>query len=510
MLYCLRVCLCITVLTGMWRSNQIRQRVCIPLNNTSRTFASNTISAVPVRVRWGRVVIGALGIYAGFRLLHRRWETEEEREDQHSQQFRRNRAVWEQRNDPANRSNHRAPHGQHDNYWGVDAASDGALNKTSTAKPASKKPATQSPPTVKSSDVTHTPSSSASQLPVAPVTSNAAAPTPPPSMQSDMDDDEDDMSEEEFAAWHRMHAADEDEERSAPANAHPGRPFVSSLVAAQIPARVESRDTDVMVQIYAPWCGACKMTNPIYDTVAEVVQKVNGNVNASHSSTSPTTPPQRQIQFMTMDGDANVLPGFLTEQESLVLPMFKFFPRCGSKNAPESYRSLPACQPVQYEGFSQTEAMINFLHTKLKAQDEATGADASHSSAFDLNAAHELGRIAEPNTRKLVEIAQTHRFEKDMNEQPATKVATQAPCWSLLNDIMKHYLQLGYRSYSDPSEEEHKGRELSAKYNECCIKNEDQIEEYWKQVKQLMEDAVEIQKDRRSRTSKQEEENKEQ
>ncbi|MCP3683414.1 MAG: hypothetical protein GY861_12060 [bacterium] len=72
---------------------------------------------------------------------------------------------------------------------------------------------------------------------------------------------------------------------------------------------------DVLVEFYAPWCGHCKKLEPIYNEVAEKLQKSNPN-----------------IVLAKMDATANEV-----EEVSIQgFPTIKFWPR-GNKSSPMDY-----------------------------------------------------------------------------------------------------------------------------------------------------------------------------
>jgi len=281
---------------------------------------------------------------------------------------------------------------------------------------------------------------------------------------------------------------------------------VSSLVAAQIPDRIYNRDEDVLLQIYAPWCGACKMLNPLADTVAKVVGQVEKTTTSPSALSSPnatvtaTAVPSSpaHLQVLVMDGEANVLPGFLTEEENRALPLVKFYPRCGSRRFPESVRSLPECQPALYDASGNVERVLNFVHAKMAAQPDVstTSAAAPAARAFDLDAAHRLARAEEAATQDRVAAALSARLAKDSESMPALKIYELVPCGSLMTNVMRHFMQSSYRSYVDPDELEAKGHELFAAYRSCSDKEEKKIDEFWVQVKRQVDDAMEAKQKR--------------
>lgn len=96
---------------------------------------------------------------------------------------------------------------------------------------------------------------------------------------------------------------------------------------------------DVLVEFYAPWCGACKNLAPIYDKLAAKYAKVKGGDS---------------LVVAKMNAVANDLPESLNF-ELRAYPTIKFF-KAGSK------------EPVEYEGDHSLKAFIDFLNqhsTKL-------------------------------------------------------------------------------------------------------------------------------------------------
>lgn len=96
---------------------------------------------------------------------------------------------------------------------------------------------------------------------------------------------------------------------------------------------------DVLVEFYAPWCGACKNLAPIYDKLAAKYAKLKGGDS---------------LIVAKMNAVANDLPESLNF-ELRAYPTIKFF-KAGSK------------EPVEYEGDHSLKAFIDFLNqhsTKL-------------------------------------------------------------------------------------------------------------------------------------------------
>jgi len=478
-------------------------------------------------VRWGRVVGGAFLAYGVFRLLDGKFNGDAEHPK---------RRAHEQRSDPSNRpagarhSEHReAPEGR---YHGVDAAADAALSTPAPAKPVRQSHAADksAPPTtavaaastvaVRLPDVVQQQTapvvaalqpepvaakvaSAASTVPdmkeVAtpavqePVLSSAAAPLPAEphvhhsTAQAAEDDVDEDALDEAEAARLRAEAL---APRSAPAHEHPGRPYVRSLVAAEIPARVERRDADVLLHVYEHWCGSCRMMSPVVDGVAAVLHQT------VQQQSSAAGAPVRPLQVLSMDSEANFLPGFLREEETLALPLLKFFPQCGSRRYPESVRQHPACQPSVYEKRGSVEAMVNWLHARVSEQNDALAAAGVSAASFDLNTAHAVAREMEPATVERLKKAQQARWDAESADHPAMKLHELAPCGPLMSRAVHAHMLLGHRSYVDQSASQDEISQLFQAYRECAQKEKKNISRFWAEVKHVADGEVEVEKAR--------------
>lgn len=96
---------------------------------------------------------------------------------------------------------------------------------------------------------------------------------------------------------------------------------------------------DVLIEFYAPWCGACKNLAPVYEKLAAKYAKLKGGDS---------------LVIAKMDAVANDLPESLSF-ELRAYPTIKFF-KAGSK------------EPVDYEGDHSLKAFVEFLNqhsTKL-------------------------------------------------------------------------------------------------------------------------------------------------
>jgi thiol-disulfide isomerase/thioredoxin len=402
-------------------------------------------------------------------------------------------------------------------YHGVDAAADAALTTPATPKKASvasnaaktapidAKPASVAATAATSAAAAVKPAESAPAPPapaVAPAASTVAP--PPPSLpaephvhhstpQAALDDIDEDALDEAEAARLRAEALTP---RSAPVSEHPGRPHVSSLVAVEIPSRVYRRDADILLHVYEHWCGSCRMMAPVVDGIAATLHQTEQQQESSAAA------PVRHLQVMSMDSEANVLPGFLTAEETQALPLLKFYPRCGSRRFPADVRNQAPCQPSSYSGRGNVESMLNWLHARVSEQDDVLAkASASGSTEaacgvpFDLSRAHEVARASEPATVERLKDAQQARWDSESADHPAMRLHEMAPCGPIMSRAVHAHMLQAYRSYLDDTAQNNVA-ELFAEYRACAAKQQKQISRFWAEVKHIADGEVEVERTR--------------
>lgn len=71
---------------------------------------------------------------------------------------------------------------------------------------------------------------------------------------------------------------------------------VKVVVAKNFDEIVNDPERDVLIEFYAPWCGHCKNLAPIYDDLAEKLQKENGLTIAKMDATANDVPSPFQVQ----------------------------------------------------------------------------------------------------------------------------------------------------------------------------------------------------------------------
>lgn len=104
---------------------------------------------------------------------------------------------------------------------------------------------------------------------------------------------------------------------------------VKVVVGKTFKELVLQQSVDVMLEVYAPWCGHCKNLEPIYEEVAEKMKEFSD-----------------KVLIAKMDGTANEAP--VEEFEWTGFPTL-FFVRAGSKS------------PIKYEGERNSKAIVEFI-----------------------------------------------------------------------------------------------------------------------------------------------------
>jgi thiol-disulfide isomerase/thioredoxin len=296
---------------------------------------------------------------------------------------------------------------------------------------------------------------------------------------------DDDDSDEAFEAWKKER---EKGFSASPSTVSPysDRAHIRNIVADDIETVIDKREKDVLLQLYAPWCGACKMLAPVVDSVAEVLHDVGESE-------------KRPMEVLIMDGEANEKPGFLTEEENRALPLIKFYPACGSLSSTTSspsLRSRPECQPAVYQGRPNVQDLLEWLGERVKEEAKAVNEEGRKDSPLakplPLDRAHSLAQQLEPSTHLAVQRALQARFQADSDDMPALKLHEIAPCGAHLNELMKRFMLSSYTSYApSPEVDEAAGAELFARYRECTEKEAGKLEEFWQQVKKQTDEALE-------------------
>eukprot|EP01068_Selenidium_serpulae_P014219 Selendium_serpulae@DN6072_c0_g1_i1.p1 len=108
---------------------------------------------------------------------------------------------------------------------------------------------------------------------------------------------------------------------------------VKVVVANNFEDLVFQKDKDVMLEVYAPWCGHCKKLEPIFTEFAEKLEKSGVD----------------HVVVAKMDGTANESPS--DEFEWTGFPTL-FYVRAGEKT------------PMRYDGARTTEGLIEFIKKK--------------------------------------------------------------------------------------------------------------------------------------------------
>jgi thiol-disulfide isomerase/thioredoxin len=318
------------------------------------------------------------------------------------------------------------------------------------------------------------------------------------------------------------------EYKSGPINGQPLNPNVEYLCADLVEEKIHNRDNDVLMVLYAPWCGACSMTKPIIYGVGSAMKQRHDieaktdketpccHVKDSSQSTliSPSESSQsyhskhqtqnRALSILMMDDSENAIPGFLNGKESEALPLIKFYPKCGSNKYSSEIRNQLACQPKVFEGRTNVEATLNFIYQQMDAEPTLSSSNSpsqsSHLPPFDLDLVHTIAKNEESHTNYLVQEALVKRVEQDTKSTPAMRVHEMAPCGDLLASI-------SYRSKQLDDEEESK---LFSQYQTCLKVQEEQIEEFWLDVKDQADNALNtIYKSKAKKAGKETMENKE-
>lgn len=219
----------------------------------------------------------------------------------------------------------------------------------------------------------------------------------------------------------------------------------------------------------------------------------------------------RPMQVMTMDGEANEKPGFLTEEENRALPLIKFFPACGGVDFPTVLREKDACRPRMYPGRPNVQNLIDWIVEATEAEAQAikeaaattddkstpasplaTLAQSPLAHPLPLDQAHSLAQRIEPVTHAAVSRALVARFQQDSDAMPALKLHEIAPCGRHLNELMRRFMLTSYASYvDDPEADEAAGAELFARYRACTEKEEEKLAEFWDQIKKQTDEALE-------------------
>ena len=137
---------------------------------------------------------------------------------------------------------------------------------------------------------------------------------------------------------------------------------VIEVVADEFDKYVFADDKDVLLELYAPWCGHCKNLAPTYEKLAE-----------SYAANPETA---KQVSIVKMDGTANDVP----PHAEITL---QGFPTLLLKPAGKGERKL-----IQYEGDRTLESLVEFIASKgtHKASPVPTG---SASAATESTAAHD-------------------------------------------------------------------------------------------------------------------------